>query len=296
MNSKCESNIAITNFQAFYLLFMLPLVKVIKGYLFMHKKNINMQLQVFKYKEENHFNDFRTVDDNGEIKFVANDVCDILGYTNASKAVSDHCKEKGITKRYPLQTAGGVQFFTLINEPNVYRLIVKSKLPGAEKFEEWLFEEVLPSIRKTGSYSPGINRLEKPDFIIRYMDNYDHVAKGHFSVINQLYVSLYARLEHAGYQIPNKAIDGKKMRPDVSVGKGFASYLDLKHPELASNFTYYSHTFSDIGLDFDARQYPNEILHVFIKYVDDVWIPQYAQQYFQQRDLKALEYLPKLLR
>lgn len=49
---------------------------------------------------------------------------------------------------------------TLINEGNVYRLITKSKMPSAEKFEEWIFEEVLPFIRKTGTYSAGINRLK----------------------------------------------------------------------------------------------------------------------------------------
>ena len=54
-------------------------------------------------------------------------------------------------KNVTLSTAGGIQPVTLINEPNVYRLIVKSNLPSAEKFENWLFEEVIPSIRKKGS-------------------------------------------------------------------------------------------------------------------------------------------------
>jgi prophage antirepressor-like protein len=256
---------------------------------------LNMQVQLFKYEEGNHFNDFRTVEIDGEIWFVAGDVATLLGYSNPRDAVSRHCKEKGVVK-HDIPTNSGIQKVTLINEPNVFRLIVKSQLPSAEKFEVWLFEEVLPSIRKTGTYTVGINRVERPDFIVRYMENFDHVSKGYFSVINQLYIDLYARLEHAGYQIPNKAIDGKKMRPDVSVGKGFASYLDLKYPKLCDNYKYYSHTFSDIGRDFDARQYPNSMLHIFIEYIDDVWIPKYAMDYFKQRDLKALDYLPKLLR
>ena len=254
-----------------------------------------MQLQVYKFKEENHFNDFRTVEIDGDIWFVGADVCNLLGYKRSSDAIRQHCKERG-TVKYRIPTTSGEQEMLLINEANVYRLIVKSQLPSAEKFEIWLFEEVLPSIRKTGSYTPGINRLERPDFIIRYMENFDHVSKGYFSVINQLYIDLYARLEHAGYQIPNKAIDGKKMRPDVSVGKCFAAYLNAKHPDLCENYKYYSHTFSDIGRDFDARQYPNSMLHIFIQYIDDVWIPNYASDYFKQRDLKALDYLPKLLR
>lgn len=255
-----------------------------------------MQLQVFKYQEENHhFNDFRTVEIDGEVWFVAADVTKLLGYSNSRDAIARHCKLKGVVK-HDIPSANGLQKTTLINESNVYRLIVKSQLPSAEKFEEWLFEEVLPSIRKTGGYKNGINRLERPDFIIRYMENFDHVSKGHFSVINQLYINLYARLEHAGYQIPNRSIDGKKMRPDVSVGLSFASYLKDKHPDLSENYTYYNHSFSDIGKDFDARQYPNSMLHIFIAFIDDVWIPNHAQQYFKKRDLKALDYLPKLLR
>lgn len=94
----------------------------------------------------------RTVtDDGGEVLFVGKDVCDALGYTNASKAIGDHCK--GVTIRYPLQTAGGVQEARVLTEADVLRLIVNSKLPAAEAFERWVFEEVLPSIRKTGSYT-----------------------------------------------------------------------------------------------------------------------------------------------
>lgn len=102
----------------------------------------------FKFQEST---EVRTVtDDGGEVLFVGKDVCDALGYTNASKAIGDHCK--GVTIRYPLQTAGGVQEVRVLTEADVLRLIVNSKLPAAEAFERWVFEEVLPSIRKTGSY------------------------------------------------------------------------------------------------------------------------------------------------
>ena len=90
-------------------------------------------------------------DDQGEPWFCAADVCGILGYTNASKAIADHCKEKGVTKRYTL-TEGGNQELTYINEGNLYRLIIKSRKPEAEKFEGWVCDDVLPTIRKTGKY------------------------------------------------------------------------------------------------------------------------------------------------
>ena len=93
----------------------------------------------------------RAIAIDGEAWFVARDVAVLLEYTNPSKAIGDHCK--GGTKRYPLQTAGGMQDVTLIPERDLYRLVMRSKMPAAEQFEEWVVAEVLPAIRKTGSYS-----------------------------------------------------------------------------------------------------------------------------------------------
>lgn len=96
--------------------------------------------------------DVRTVSlPNGEPGFVGKDVCDRLGYANPSDAMSRHCKGVGI--RYPLPTAGGMQQTRILTEPDVLRLIVSSTLPEAEAFERWVFEEVLPSIRRTGQYT-----------------------------------------------------------------------------------------------------------------------------------------------
>lgn len=92
----------------------------------------------------------RTVLIDGEPWFVGKDVCERLGYANPSKAMTDHCK--GITKRYPLRTHGGTQPFRILAQPDVMRLIVGSTLPAAQRFEQWVFEEVLPSIRRTGGY------------------------------------------------------------------------------------------------------------------------------------------------
>lgn len=94
----------------------------------------------------------RVIAIDGEPHFVGKDVCAVLGYANASKAMGDHCK--GVTKRYPLQTAGGMQQIRFLAEPDVLRLIVNSKLPGAQEFERLVFEEILPSIRRTGRYAP----------------------------------------------------------------------------------------------------------------------------------------------
>ena len=83
--------------------------------------------------------------------FVGKDICDTLGYTNSSKALGDHCR--GITKRYPIvDSLGRTQAVRVISEPDLYRLITHSKLESAQQFESWVFEEVLPSIRKSGGY------------------------------------------------------------------------------------------------------------------------------------------------
>ena len=116
---------------------------------------MSLQLRIFQFEDADKLSSVRTVEINGEPWFVGKDVASILGYTNASKAITDHCKPKGITNRYPLETPGGIQAVTLINEANVFRLIVKSTLPSAEKFEDWLFEEVLPALRKKGEYKMG---------------------------------------------------------------------------------------------------------------------------------------------
>lgn len=90
----------------------------------------------------------RVVDVDGVPHFVAGDVARALGYTNASKALNDHCK--GVRIHYPLPTSGGIQQVRFITEPDVLRLIMRSRLPAAQQFERWVFETVLPAVRHHG--------------------------------------------------------------------------------------------------------------------------------------------------
>lgn len=103
-------------------------------------------IQVFENEE---FGNVRTTKINEKPYFVGTDVAKALGYSNPRDALSRHCK--GVVKRDTL-TSRGVQRLSYINEGDLYRLIIKSKLPSAEKFELWVFEEVLPSIRRNGAY------------------------------------------------------------------------------------------------------------------------------------------------
>ena len=94
--------------------------------------------------------DVRTVTEGSDVLFVAKDVAELLQYSNTSDAISRHCK--GSRETRPLQTPQGVQELRVISESDMLRLVIGSKMPEAELFEKWVFEEVLPSIRKTGKY------------------------------------------------------------------------------------------------------------------------------------------------
>lgn len=97
------------------------------------------------------FGNLRTIVDGETIYVCAKDAASALGYANTNKAIKDHCK--GVTKRYPLQTPGGTQEFAFITEGDLYRLIFASRLPAAQRFEAWVMDEVLPSIRQHGIYA-----------------------------------------------------------------------------------------------------------------------------------------------
>lgn len=115
------------------------------------------------------FGAIRTIEKDGKIYFCGSDVAKALGYAIPSKAINTHCKSEGVSKM-EVPTNGGVQEMLFITEGNVYRLITHSKLPGAEQFERWVFDEVLPSIHKHGAYMTP-ETLEaailNPDYLIQ---------------------------------------------------------------------------------------------------------------------------------
>jgi prophage antirepressor-like protein len=89
----------------------------------------------------------------GKEYFSATKCAEILGYANPRDAIQKRCREDGVAKCDVIDSLGRKQQMKFISEGNLYRLIVSSKLPTAEKFERWVFEEILPSIRKNGTYS-----------------------------------------------------------------------------------------------------------------------------------------------
>ena len=101
-------------------------------------------ITIFTYDNTN----IRTVTtEDGTPLFCGKDIASILGYKDATNALKLHCR--GVVKHHPIvDSLGRSQSARFITEPDLYRLITRSKLPEAEKFERWVFEEVLPSIRK----------------------------------------------------------------------------------------------------------------------------------------------------
>jgi anti-repressor protein len=122
-----------------------------------------MEIEQFKFNGQ----EMRTlVEESNSVLFLASDVCRILGYQNGRKAVSDHCKLDGVTKRYIIDSMGRNQEATFLSEPNMYRLVMKSNKPEAEPFERWVMEEVLPSIRRKGSYQKTSGELSRKDLAL----------------------------------------------------------------------------------------------------------------------------------
>lgn len=110
------------------------------------------------------FGQIRTyIEPDGSILFCGSDAAKALKYQNPTKALNDHCKHA--VKRRANDSLGRQQEMTFIPESDIYRLTAKSELPGADEFERWIFDEVLPSIRKHGMYAID-DLLDNPDLLI----------------------------------------------------------------------------------------------------------------------------------
>lgn len=127
------------------------------------------ELRIFQNDE---FGQVRTVDIDGKTYFVANDVAKALGYSNPSKATNDHCKNA--IKEWGNDSLGRPAEFKVIPEGDIYRLIIKSQLPSADKFERWIFDEVIPSIRQTGGYQKPLSQVEMMRIQLGMIDDHEN--------------------------------------------------------------------------------------------------------------------------
>ena len=123
------------------------------------------ELQVFNNDE---FGSIRTVTIENEPWFVGKDVAEVLGYQNGSRDINRHVDDED-KLTHQISAAGQNRNMTLINESGLYSLILSSKLPNAKKFKRWVTSEVLPSIRKTGSYGKPMSQLEIAQYSINLL-------------------------------------------------------------------------------------------------------------------------------
>ena len=127
-----------------------------------------------------------------------------------------------------------------------------------------------------------------PVHVRRFLKNRSKIPHDHFSMLNEIYLNLFATLEENGVIPPDN------MMPDISTGRMFSGFLRQKgiNPD---QFPTYTHEFADSSrIPVQARLYPIEHLPDFRRYFNEVWLPDRAEKYFSDRFPKALPYLPRI--
>ena len=210
-----------------------------------------MELQVFSNAE---FGSVRSIMINDEPYFVGKDVAEILGYSRTADAIKVHVdkEDKGVCE---MQTPGGVQNVTIINESGLYSLILSSKMPNAKKFKRWVTSEVLPAIRKHGVFAVD-TMLNDPDAMIAALQAYKEERQRRLLLESENAVQKQQLLE---------------MKPKVS-------YYDvvINSPDLIS--------ITEIAKDYGwSAKHMNGYLHskgIQYKQGDRIWIlyQKYAEQ------------------
>lgn len=208
------------------------------------------ELTIFSNEE---FGEIRTIIINGKPYFCASDVAKSLGYSNTRDAVSRHCK--GVEK-HDIPTKSGNQIVSFISEGDVYRLIMKSKLPSAEKFESWVMDEVLPTIHKTGGYVNNVDLMvntyfsdipdEQKGIVKGLLVNIEEKQKKIVSLTNENDLLAQKNLEWADRPLINSLVRAYASSIGNNFGKAwndFKKELLYKHGiNLNSRITNYLNT------------------------------------------------------
>ena len=220
--------------------------------------------------------------DSQEIRFVdgkpvANDVAKVLGYKDPANAVTRIVKaaNKGVCK---LQTPRGVQSATVLEEAGIYQLIFSSKLPSSELFQQWVFSDVLPSIRKTGGY--GVSAPEPKKAIAHYSDRVADIRKnlvkpkGSWCVIEKCN-HLLLEVEKAGYPIDKFDL------LDSSVGKRYAQYrreIGYSEPTQSAHYQL-PHCPHPVAITC----YPSSELGIFSDWLEGIYEEKHLNKYLQDK-------------
>ena len=194
----------------------------------------------------------------GKEYFPATQCAKILGYASPKDAITRHCK--GAIKRR-LPTAGGEQDVKFIPEGDLYRLIVSSKLPAAEKFERWVFEEVLPSIRKTGGY--GNINLEQV------------IAQTATAVVSEVVKQLVPVLAAASF---GKAVQTAEISPKRRARK-YTYTQPTKMETLPPDVKEHADEMIISG-QYSCREVANYIINTTGQYISQMAVNRYKRKFF----------------
>lgn len=201
------------------------------------------ELQIFNNEE---FGQVRTIEIDGKIYFVGIDIAKALGYVNPSKAVIQHCKE--VTKM-GIPSKGGKQETNCIPEGDLYRLVTHSELPSAERFESWVFDEVLPTLRKTGSYEmPKKEKPSKPNRIS-------------LSSVNMMVKNVMGSLERAKVEPVYIAAEVKRLYTEL----GYEVKIPLATEELMPKLYDCTEIAKELGIYSTSNKPHNQAVSAIIK-------------------------------
>lgn len=208
-------------------------------------------IEIFRNAE---FGEIRMLEIDNKLYFVAKDVAKALEYSNPRDAISRHCR--GVVK-HDTPTSSGIQSMSYINEGDLYRLISHSKLPSAERFETWVFDDVLPTIRKTGGY---VNNDEL--FVNTYLPFVDDTTKLLFTQTLKTVRKQNEIIENQNKQIENQQSQLDEQEPKVTY------YDDVLKKKGLINTSIIA---KDLGLHAAKL---NEIMHVNrILFKNGNWYP-----------------------
>lgn len=168
------------------------------------------EIQIFNNPE---FGEIRTVEQNGEPWFVGKDVAQALGYADPRSAISKKVDglDRGVAK---MATPSGEQEMTIINESGLYSLCFSSKLEGAVKFKRWVTSEVLPQIRKTGSYI--MPKMTKEMQAIFLLDNRTAQLDQRVTALENNAVIDYGQQRTLANAVNHRVIGGRSGRQEFS--------------------------------------------------------------------------------
>lgn len=209
------------------------------------------ELQIFQNKE---FGEVRSLVINNEPWFVGKDVAEALGYKDVNHAILDHVDEEDkVNSKTQGQNAPelGQRGSWLINESGLYSLILSSKLPNAKKFKRWVTSEVLPTLRKTGSYAK-VSSLEKSTTIDSSQQNIlERIAKA--TVIRSL-----GGVDSRAYQLMSRKIFSSIWRDYKNYFK-LGSFRDTLKTEFENAKEYLESWSPEVNVSLKIKEYNSQL-------------------------------------